>query len=131
RGDNLRLESISTTIYTQAANPQEPLFRVTGAPGNSGFQYRWKLLVGEREFNLESTRGYNTGEFYEDGLETPVFVSRGVRNILGRDHIRSGVIQCEIQVFSSAGDRFPAPVIRKSVEITVVEGEDPFDRPLF
>jgi hypothetical protein len=131
RGDNLRLDSISTTIYTQATNPQEPLFRVTGAPSNSGFQYRWKLLVGEREFNLESTRGYNTGEFHEDGLETPVFVSRGVRSILGRDHIRSGVIQCEIQVFSSAGDRFPAPIIRKSVEISVIEGEDPLDRPLF
>jgi hypothetical protein len=76
-------------------------------------------------------RGYNTGEFYEDGLETPVFVSSGVRRILGRDHIHSGVIQCEIQVFRSAGERFLAPIIRKSVEITIVEGEDPFDQPLF
>jgi hypothetical protein len=131
RGENLQLETPSTTIYTQTINPQDPLFRVQGAPSNSGFQFRWKLLAGGREFNLESTRGYNTGEFYEDSLETPVFVSSGVRRILGRDHIRSGVIQCEIQIFRSAGDRFLAPIIRKSVEITIVEGEDPFDQPLF
>jgi hypothetical protein len=128
RGENLQIDQpAGTRIYTQTSTPNVPLFTLQGVPANSGFWFRWALFAGGRQFSLESIRSFNTAEFYEDNLNTPVFISREVRRILGREHITSGVIQCEIQLYRSAGDRFPAPVVRRTVTLIIVEGQDPFD----
>ncbi|MGB7924022.1 MAG: DUF4157 domain-containing protein [Pyrinomonadaceae bacterium] len=129
KGENLKIESMSTLVYTRTNAPSEPTFTLEGVPPNSGFTFLWRLNAGGIGYRLESARTGDPSVFSED--VTQVYVSNKVRSILASNRVRKGTVECVIKLFSDYGDRFEPPQITKTFEVTIIDDQYPFDMSLF
>ena len=130
RGDNLQLEAKETWLHTRTATPSRATVKLTGIPVNSGFRFRWKLFAGDDQFRVASTRSerINTQVFDEDAVE--VYVPNDVRLRLEEKGIHKVTVQCDTQLYRPAAGQPDPPIITKTVDLTVSQGQDPFDTSL-
>lgn len=127
KGDNLDIDTPEKWIATRTATPKRTVFRLTGAPTNSGFRARWKLIGNKEEFRVNSARNdkINTTVFDEDALE--VYVPSDVRSSLEAKDIHTVTLQVDVQLYRPEQGQPDPPVITKTVELTVSHGQDQFD----
>lgn len=128
RGANLDLEAddLSFSVYTRTNTPETHRFSVTGVPDNGGFRFRWKIIANNREYNpTSSASGVNAGAF--DERNTSIYVPSSLTQLLWNDGVRSARLVCEIEIFGAGDGRYAPQVIIKEKELSVVNGEPPFN----
>ena len=136
RAGNVRIEAEdTTTIFVQPpSGRRDPVFRLTGLPPNHGFRFSWRLLMAGREFRLQSDQSADTWTF--NAATTRVSISAALELLLRSSGVSSATIVCDIALFEPAGhsrgvprpypNPFDAPVVRKTLEITLARSEDPW-----
>lgn len=124
RGDKLDIETPEKWIATRTTQPKRTIFKLTGAPTNSGFRAKWKLIGGGEEFRVKSGRNdqIDTQVFDSDAME--VYVPTDVRSQLEQKNIRKVNLQVDVQLYRPEKGQPDPPVITKSIELTVSHGQD-------
>lgn len=136
RGENVRIEAEdTTTIFVQRGSRRrhDPSFRLRGLPVNSGFRFRWHLAASGQQFRLNSQSPADPWVFND--ATTSVFIPEALETLLRSQGVSRAAIECEIALFGTPTrpqgasrpypDRFEASVIRRTLEITFAQTEDP------
>jgi hypothetical protein len=122
RGTNLTIEARGGTyVYTQTGSAAEPSFRITPAPDDAGFRFRWRLEANGRVYRLAHRSSTDPSDF--NTQTTEVYVPQETRAALARDHVRAATIICEVQLYAGG----PEAIVTRRIEVTVLDEPDPFD----
>lgn len=124
RGGNLEINAPETWIHTQTSSPSRVIFSIKEVPNNSGFRFKWKLIGGDEEFRVASSRGdkYPTHVFDEDALA--VYVPKEARARLEEKKVYKAKLQCDVELYRGQPE---AEWVTKTVELTVSHSQDQFD----
>jgi hypothetical protein len=135
RGENVRIDSEDRTVFVQRGGRRrrDPIFRLTGVPDNSGFRFRWGLITPIGEFRLDSSDAPDSWVFNE--ATRSVTISEGLEAHLRSHGVSRATVHCDIALTGTATPprgatrpfpgRFEAPVIRRTLAITLASTPDP------
>ena len=122
------LEAKEKRIYTVTgtASREDGAFRMTGAPPNSGFKYRWRLFSAGEELPLAAMNKSRANPSVFNDDVTVVYVPQEARVRLGEKKATKANMVVEIQVFKPNEAYVPRGKYFL-LDLEVEQGQDPFD----